>query len=450
MDLLIKVRDKASLLYNGKLFPVFIAICVLLGHLFSLEAIFIPLIVVVSLIGFAVCDTLEFMLAPLLMTLFTASQKTVAAGGFYTGSAKVLFVACAVLFVALSAFHFIVYRKKVDFSALKQSGLLFGYVLIAAAFMLNGFFCFDKYTIGNFTYALILMFSMCVSFAFFAINLDKSKNFKEYAIYVLYIASLVVTAEFFAMFAGQIKFDNGSIVKESILIGWGMWNNIGGVLTMLLPVHFYLAATKKHGYIFYATGILSYLAVALSLSRSSLLVSTVLAGICAVILCFVGINKKQNRIILALLAAVTACIIAIFWSKIAYIFSDYISRGFNDNGRFAMWKDGVEKFISHPLFGVGFYNSYPTSYQFISFLPYRYHNTIIELIATCGVAGLASYAFHRYQTIKLFIGKKNICSLFMMLCTAGLLLTSLFDNHMFNIYPCFYYSVFLLATERSE
>ena len=35
------------------------------------------------------------------------------------------------------------------------------------------------------------------------------------------------------------------------MVGWGMWNNIGGMLAMLLPIHFYFAATiKKYGILF--------------------------------------------------------------------------------------------------------------------------------------------------------------------------------------------------------
>ena len=384
------------------------------------------------------------------MTLFAVSQKSVSEGKFYSVSFKIVAVICAFLFFCFAVAHFIIYRKKVMPSELFKSKLFYGYVFISVAFLLNGFFFFQGYSAGNITYALALAASLFLSFALFAVNLDYTEDLKKYFLYVLYISSLLITIEFFALFAGQIRFENGEIVKESILIGWGIWNNVGGMLTMLLPVHFCFAASKKHGYIFYATGILSYLAIVLSLSRSSLLVSTLILGVCAVAVCFIGQNKKQNGIITLSLAVIGIVGIALLWNKISNVFGDYISRGFDDNGRFAMWRHGINNFLKHPIFGAGFYNSYPTEYQFVSFLPYRYHNTVIELLATCGLCGFLSYAFHRYQTVKLFISKRTDTSLFLALCLFGLLLTSLLDNHMFNIYPCFFYSLILLIFEKTE
>ncbi len=444
------LKKAASSFLEGYYYPVFIALTVLIGHLFSCEFFALSIIFLTVLSGFLLCDTLKFLISPFFMALFTVSQKSVEEGKFYSSSFKIAIIICSVVFLGFAVAHFIIYRRKVVISEFLKSKLFYGYILMSASFLLNGFFFFEGYTAGNITYALALVATLCLSFAFFAVNLDFTEDVRKYFIYVLYISSLLIVIEFFALFAGQIRFRDGEIVKESVLIGWGLCNNVGAMMAILLPVHFYLAAYKKRGYIFYATGVLSYIAIVLSLSRASLLVATFLIGICAVAVCFIGPNKKQNRIITASLAFVAIVGIILLWGKISKVFGDYLRRGFDDNGRFEIWRYGLNEFVHHPIFGAGFYSEYPLNPRPAPFLPYRYHNTVIQLLATCGIFGFLSYAFHRFQTVKLFLSKKSGLSLFLALCLSGLLLTSLLDNHMFNLYPCVYYSLILLIFEKTE
>jgi hypothetical protein len=131
-------------------------------------------------------------------------------------------------------------------------------------------------------------------------------------------------------------------------------------------------------------------------------------------------------------------------TKVAF-FGSYINQGFNSNGRLDLYKHGLENFITHPIFGGGFDSCLEDNFGH-GIDPNRYHNTIIELLATCGVVGFGAYCYHRYQTIKLFIKKKsNLSCIFLGICALALLLTSLLDNHIFNLYPTMYYSIILVA-----
>ena len=124
--------------------------------------------------------------------------------------------------------------------------------------------------------------------------------------------------------------------------------------------------------------------------------------------------------------------------KISSLLGSYISQGFGDNGRFELYKHGIENFLSHPIFGGGFGSCIEDNFGH-GIEPNRYHNTIIELLATCGLMGFGAYIFHRYQTIRLIWKRKaNDCVIFLGLVILGLLLTSLLDNHFFNIYPSMY------------
>jgi O-antigen ligase len=235
------------------------------------------------------------------------------------------------------------------------------------------------------------------------------------------------------------------------MVGWGMWNNIGGMLAMLLPIHFYFAATvKKLGAAFYISGAISFLAIVLTLSRSSLLVSCLIIVISAIACCFFGNNKKICRIITGAIFAIGVLGIILLWNKISSILGDYLSRGLDDNGRFDIYKKGFENFLQNPIFGGGFYSVDAQEHTFAFFLPDRYHNTIIQMLGACGIVGLLAYAFHRYQVVRLFWLKRSLYTFFAFLSICALLLTSLLDNHFFNFYPTFIYSIILAIISNTE
>ena len=142
--------------------------------------------------------------------------------------------------------------------------------------------------------------------------------------------------------------------------------------------------------------------------------------------------------------------IVVLWNKLSAILGSYLNQGFNDNGRFALYKHGIENFFSHPIFGGGFGSCMEDNFGH-GIEPNRYHNTIIEMMATCGIVGLGAYLFHRYQTVRLVLKKrKNYSVIFLALVIISLLLTSLLDNHLFNLYPTMYYAVIWCVIEKAE
>ena len=437
--------------FSGKLYPLALAISIFIAHSFSLEEFGITVVLSTVFLGLLVCENLKFFIAPLTYSLFMFSEKSVSTGKYYETPYLIAIACGSIALIAFLVAHFIIYRKNVSLSCFTKSKLFLGFVLLSTAAIFNGCLNFSEYHIGNILYALAFTFSLLGIFFLFSINLNKSKNLTDYLIYVLYIMSLLVTLELFFAFTNQIQFANGEIVKESVKIGWGMWNNIGGVLAFLLPIHFFYAATvKKFGPIFFVTGLISFAAIALTLSRSSLLAACFIVFISVIICCFFGKNKLLNRIFTACLFIFGFIAFIALFGKISNVLGDYLRRGLDDNGRFEMYLHGLKNFLSHPIFGGGFNSSYATEHQFIIFLPYRYHNTIIQMMATCGTVGIGAYLFHRYQTVKLIIKKRSLKTWFLALSILALLLTSLLDNHFFNIYPAFIYTVILTVIEKTE
>ena len=435
---------------NGYYYPLLVFAIALISHTFSIEPLGIFVIIASSCVGFLVCDDVKFFISPLIFFILMFSQKSVESGIFFTiGYIIAIIIAIITLFGFIVA-HNIIYRKSKDFRGFLKSKLFWGFSVFSIALLLNGFFNFDEYVVGNFTFAIALVVSFVGIFFLFRTGLNSSDSLKDYLFYVLFLLSCLVTLQFYISFITQIEFFEGEIVKESILLGWGMWNNVGGMLAFLLPTHFYLAATKKRGYLFLLSGIISYFAIVLCLSRSSLIVSTLAVGISIIISCFKGNNKKINRIATGAIAIGGIIFLIVFWSKISSVLGDYLARGLDDNGRFDIYRRGWEKFLDNPVFGGGFHSAVAQEHTFIAFLPDRYHNTVIQLLGTTGIVGLIAYIFHRYQTIVLMWKKRSLHTAFFAICISSFLLTSLLDNHLFNIYPCFIYSIIFAVLDVSK
>ena len=130
------------------------------------------------------------------------------------------------------------------------------------------------------------------------------------------------------------------------------------------------------------------------------------------------------------------------------------SLSFNDSSRFNIYKEGFKAFLKYPVFGQSFF---PTDFvpydfsildSFSSFFPPRWHNTIIQILSSCGIVGILAYLFHRFQTIKLFFKNRSLEKSFIFLSILVLLLTSMLDCHFFNIGPTLFYSMALAFSEK--
>ena len=132
------------------------------------------------------------------------------------------------------------------------------------------------------------------------------------------------------------------------------------------------------------------------------------------------------------------------------LIQNFLSFGFFDNGRFALWSASWNSFLQNPVFGVGFYHTCDELGSGYAGLPILSHNTVLQLLGSCGIMGMAAYAYHRYITIKVFVSKFDHLAFFMGMSVLGFLLFGLLDVPMFTVYPNFYYALMLLIAERGE
>ncbi|MBO5212208.1 MAG: O-antigen ligase family protein [Clostridia bacterium] len=447
---LMKIKDSLEYFINSIYFHIFIAVLTLFGNLFSCEIAVLCISFAFVFIGLCICEDMRFILSPILFINFTISTKSLNNGLFLKNGFIVWAIVMVAVLIGFIIFHFIKYKK--SFKPVLKSKFFMGYMALFSIYLLNGLFN-SFYTVGSFLFVLVMIAMFSIPFFVFGAGIKPSKELKEHFILIMLLTSAIVIIELFNLIVFGDVISNGAFIKERIALGWSTWNGIGAILAVCLPIHFYMAITKEHGYIFFITAIISYVSIALTLSRGSLLVATFISLVCVIIGCIKGKNVKLFRIC-TLTAIVCATILLIaLWDKISTVLSDYLERGFDDNGRFELYKVGIKAFLDHPIFGAGFANIYsygPITPEFFAIsTPIMCHNTIIQILASCGIVGICGYFFHRYQTIRFaFKYRSSLFVIFSALCISALLLTSLLDVHFFITYHILYYSTIICIVEK--
>lgn len=329
-----------------------------------------------------------------------------------------------VLTILFSAFiyHIIHFKVKVNFGRLGIGLALFGvaYLLSMIGYFLdNKPFEISLLTISfmGFIYFLVYIFYRSTNDNDFLSYLLKSLYYLSFVIMLQTFVALVIyfidnqhLGSFMQILAEGIDQRWGYLKDEFYVrlnVGWGLGNNIGGVLAMLLPVHMYFLFKEKNVLksIGYLSGmILSLITIVLTTSRGAYL--GVVAFVILFIIAFskyikIDYKKYAKQIYIGLgilfIIAIPVCI---------YMFDFFVSFMSTNsflNGREIDWADAWNYFLEHPIFGKSWYSDTWESDSFRS-----YHNTILHTLATMGLVGMAALIFHHYQIIKLFISKWSL------------------------------------------
>ncbi|MBE6924964.1 MAG: O-antigen ligase family protein [Ruminococcaceae bacterium] len=247
----------------------------------------------------------------------------------------------------------------------------------------------------------------------------------------------------------------GTIDRELIYAGWGMHNNIGGMMAFMLPFPFYLACTQKRSWMFNVLGTILLLGVIISCSRTSMLVAMAIYGFCVYQLLRRKECRKANVSVYVVIAGLVVVSCILFFDRLMDIFALFFEELFVMSERDNLISYGFKQFLDNPIFGGSFFPQgkyvpwdWSNSAEFSSFFPPRWHNTLIQMLASCGIVGFAAYCCHRWQTVKLMLKQRSTENLFISLFLISLLVCSLMDCHFFNVGPVLFYSMALAYGEN--
>lgn len=324
--------------------------------------------------------------------------------------------------------------------------LLPGYLAFGVALMTAGLGS-QYYSLREFTFGLVEFLALFGCYFLLMYLIDWKNIRKDYYAWLVLFYGLAIAVEVFVL----RTLSGGSRVRT----GWGINNNIAGQLCICIAGPMYLAIKNKWAPIYLVIAGIILLAIGVTNSRNGSLMGMIIAfGSFAIYLVKVDKRKRIAGISLMVLATV-------LFTAFVFIFPDLFEatfgrllRGEKGNpvgltGRDRIWTLAYNNFINNPSFGSGWYQCKlgRSDYFTYSFIPGRYHNTFFQLIGAMGLFGLITYIYHRYQTIKMTFKKPTLEKTFVFISIGGLLLTSIFDCHFFNLGPGLNYCIALAFIE---
>lgn len=331
-----------------------------------------------------------------------------------------------------------------------------GLLLLTGAYLLGGLFspAHPQFTGKNLVFAALQGASLIVPYFVISGGVRWEESRKDYFCWTGFGVGLLLIVEILGVYlTGRIT-EHGVIVREQIYTGWGMHNNMGGLLAMMIPFAFYMGHRYGRGWLGILTGCGFLGGVILTCSRSSIIMGAAIFLVCLVAL-LRTYHTKKDWLALGVLVGVGAVAVLVFHRQLGKLFWNLISKGTSLNYRDEIWAEGWKQFKEYPVFGGGFFPidyvpyDFSTVDSFSGFFPPRWHNTVIQLLASTGIVGALAYAFHRVQTVRLVLKRKSREVLCVGASMLVLVATCIFDCHFFNIGPVLFYSMGLAFAENN-
>lgn len=445
-----KVLDGLREFFMGPIYPALVCIMVFLGHAFGLEFYFNA----VNLILVSVALLVSTSLRPVIVVLCTFTYQInpmhspgyPAFSDYYLTGARPYIIVALFVPVALALIYFYYKNGLITKKSLKALPLKLSFPIFTVAFLLSGvgnpIWCF-----ADIGYAALQVLCLFIVFYLLYLGLREENPYAlaDYFVYVAALMMLLLVGEMAnALITSENAFVDGSIDRNIFDFGWGVSNVLGVNLVALIPLMFYGFSYSKRPIVYYLLAVLNYVAALVVLSRNSMLIGSLVFALGIIICCFFGERKRLCRVLTAILMAVAVLVALLFLDDILLLLKRYLTSGFNDSGRFELWKLGFASFLEYPIFGKGFFGMQVSMPEMASFLPNMVHNTLFQLLGATGIVGTLAYGFYRYQTLLPFIKRPSLKKTLLGISALVLLLESLLDNFIFYMQPTFVYSVALV------
>lgn len=376
--------------------------------------------------------------------------KTVNSVFFGDSGKYIIFVGCLIV---LSVVYRIIVDRKQFFKADRK--MLLGMLLLAAAYLLGGIGTpgYSKLWVKNIIFALVQGVSVLVPYWLFTAGVDWEKLRKDYFSWVGFGAGFLLLFEILFIYLTENILRSGIIYRTGIYTGWGMYNNVGCMLAMMIPFGFSLARHYHRDTAAIFVGTIFLGGVFLTASRTSIIFGTLGYLACVFLILFYTNDRRGKLKRLIVVGVIGIILVLAFHRPILRLFTQVVDNANELLSRVEIYGRGFKQFLRNPVTGTGFYPAKGQAWGWSTtdiseVLPDRWHNTVVQLLASTGTLGILAYGFHRYQTyrvIRLFRTRRQwlmaISILIMLFC-------SLLDCHFFNIGPTLFYSMTLVVAEK--
>lgn len=339
-----------------------------------------------------------------------------------------------------------------------RRSLMSGMVILGVAYLLAGAFSgrYFENGIWNLVFALLQFVSVAGFYWFFTGAVRWERVHPDYFLWVGLGAGLMVSGQIIGVVLGNNVIEDSQIVTPMIFTGWGNANNMGCMAAMMIPCAVGLARRTGKVTLFCLLAILIAVCVCLTCSRTSMAAAALIYVLSVAVSLRDRRCRKKLLIFHGIAALALAVALFVMREELRTLFDALVDRGLDPRMRDIIYPEGIRTFRENPVFGEGFYPSTDKIYEWSkqerlkAILPARWHNTVIQLLASCGVVGLLAYGNHRQHTIRLFWEKRKTPAIYIGLSLLAMLLMSLLDCHFFNIGPTLVYSIGLAFAEKTQ
>ena len=299
-----KVLKSVKSFLESPLYALFVGALALISHIFALEAVCAPIIVGSCMLVLILCESAEHTIAPILTFTYLLSRKHTPTTPSYSDYLLKPIPLTVIILMSIGLVLSIVYffakdgrykRIKLRAEPIFASLLVFLSALYVTA-IFNG-----EHIAKNLGFAAVQTAAFLIPFLLFRFGINKSVSrgvLCDKLCYSALVSSAVIVLELVHLYITEDVFTGGTINKEAITLGWGIWNSIGGMLTLAIPLLFLGAVRTRHTALYFVGAVVSYIAAVLTLSRNALLFGTLIFGACSIICSFFGGKKKIFRRIL--------------------------------------------------------------------------------------------------------------------------------------------------------
>ena len=447
----VRVIQRAA---ESEFYPALVCLIVFMAYCSDYEMLFATVLIAFASVTLILFRDLKTLLPPLFMftfalTLKHAPKRPTYSDYYFQTPVLVSFAILILVLLTALVLHYVIWG---GFTAMfrKKTRLTWFILPLTVALLCNGLFA-EGYAPINITYSIALVFVWIFLYLVFRFGLSPGEETVRYFTVSCQWTAILLILELFYVYITRDVLVDGIIVEGRIFLGWGINNNYGAAMTILLPALFYLTYTRKNGWVQFLLIVAAFAAIVLSMCRAALLVGAVIFLAGFITGCFYGTNRNLFRLLLGVSLATGAVTLIALRTQIIETFSFLFNLGFSDEGRFTLWRGGIDIFRRYPIFGGGFnavayyglFNSWAGSA-----MPGMLHNTVIELFCVSGAFGGISYLAYRVRTIQLALWRTNGRRFCLGLMVAAIVGVGMLDNPMFNFYPTFFTTVALVLIEH--
>lgn len=440
------VVDAAHRFYTGCGYPIVLALLLTVGNLSGTEVIMMAVEAALFFVGMALVRSVR----PAVMYACTVvlnvtpqhSPGTPSYSDYYFTGWRLGFFLAAVALTAAAVIVYTVRCRLWQYARRGEAPMLLPLCALSLGFALNGAFC-EMWELGDLVLGLFLAAIMVVVYMMFYLGFRREgEGMLDYVIFSSAMVSAIITVQLCARYIEAIS--DSRLVKESINFGWGTWATAGALLCVLIPVLFlgFLRGRGVRSAAYLALSVITTVAAVLTLSRNAQLMGPVILAVSVVVGAFVGEHKRLCRAVSAVGALLAVCLLAVVLLRYRSALGAAVGSFVNDNGRLALWSQAIGNFLSHPIFGSGFYG-FGMDIEFIAapFMPTMAHNYILEIMSAAGIVGLGCYLYYQICAFLPAFRRPSLSGSMLAMSMAVLLVMSLLDNFFLYPHTMLYYSL---------